>query len=118
MINGVLKTGEKESEYDMNNTEIRVSHISSEEKTDAEKKIADQGFCLLEQDIIKIDSKISYPIIKYARFLDPGKTDYDMVITFDPSQYSVEVWNRDGNTVFLDPHILTAIQKRIDELEF
>ena len=49
---------------------------------------------MLNQEIIKISDELSYPIIEYARFLDDDKTDYDMVITFDPSQYSIELWQK------------------------
>ena len=68
--------------------------------------------------LVKIDDKTSYPVIDYARFLDPDKTDYDMVITFDPSQNCVELWCKNQGTIFVEPPLLAAVQERISELNF
>lgn len=72
--------------------------------TNAEKNLSKQGFYLLKQTTIKIDDK--------------DKTDYDMVITFDPSQNCVELWCKNQGTIFVEPPLLTAIQERISELNF
>lgn len=84
----------------------------------AEIKLSKLGFFLLEQNTIKIDDKLSYPIIRYARFLDKEKTGYDMTITFDPSQFCIELWQENSSTVFTDPNLLKAIQERAEELNF
>ena len=86
--------------------------------TKAKKNLSKYGFYLLKQTTIKIDDKTSYPVIDYARFLDPDKTDYDMVITFDPSQYCVGLWCKNQGTIFVEPSLLAAIQERISELNF
>ncbi len=91
---------------------------NSNKMSAAEIKLSKLGFFLLKQDIIKIDDKLSYPIIKYARFLDNDKTGYDKVITFDPSQYCIELWQENSTTVFTDPTLLKAIQERAEELNF
>ena len=84
----------------------------------AEIKLSKLGFYLLKQSIIKIDNKTSYPVIKYARFLDKDKTGYDMVLTFDPSQYCVELCQKNSTTAFIEPPLLEAIQARMKELDF
>lgn len=84
----------------------------------AEIKLSKLGFFLLEQSIVKISDDLSYPIIKYARFLDNEKTGYDKVITFDPSQFCIELWQENSSTVFTDPNLLKAIQERAEELNF
>ena len=86
--------------------------------TNAEKKLSKQGFYLLEHTVLKIDHITSYPVLKYARFLDNEKKYYNMVITFDPSQYSIELWQENSTTVFTDPTLLKAIQERAEELNF
>lgn len=83
----------------------------------AEIELSKLGFYLLEQSVIKIDDKTSYPVIKYARFLDNDKTGYDMVITFDPSQYCVGLEQINSTTVFIEPPLLEAIQARMNELD-
>ena len=41
--------------------------------TNAEEKLSKQGFYLLEHTTLKIDHITSYPVLKYARFLDNEK---------------------------------------------
>ena len=41
-----------------------------------------------------------------------------MVITFDPSQYCIELWQANSATVFTVPTLLKAIQERAEELDF
>ena len=92
--------------------------ITDKNMSPAEIKLSKLGFYLLEEGTITIDDNLSYPIITYARFLDDDKTATDMTIRFDPSQYSIDLWQRYSSTVFIDPPLLDAIQDRAKELKY
>ena len=84
--------------------------------TQAEKQLNNCGFSLEETNHIAITDNLPYTSFKYIRFIDDQKTIPDMIITFDPSQNSIELWNSQ-NTVFINPDLVAAIHLRCEELK-
>ena len=84
--------------------------------TQAEKQLNDCDFSLEETSHITITDNLSYTSFKYIRFIDDQNTIPDMIITFDPSQNSIELWNSQ-NTVFINPDLAAAIHLRCEELK-
>ena len=85
--------------------------------TSAEIAMSKHGFFFLKQYEIRVDENVSHPVITYARFVDNERTLYDMTVTFDCAQKSIEFWQKKSETVFVEPYVLEAIVERAHELK-
>ena len=74
------------------------------------------GFLLKNTSNVIISRSLSYEVHEYVRYIDDKNIDFDMAITFDPSQSCVELWASNSQTVFLNSMLVNAIQLRSQEL--
>ena len=89
--------------------------------TVGERLLKKCGFCLYNSQTIKIEDELEYVVYEYAQLQDMEKMEgCEMTINFDPSQNSIEVWDRYGvkvwGKVFLNSDIILAVQIRAKEL--
>lgn len=84
--------------------------------TPGEEALNKNGFYLKETKPVRINEKLKYVICEYARFVDDKRKDFDMTITFDPSQHDISIWSSLGGAISISPEMAFAICLRAEEL--